>query len=109
MYILVIFLIIIVIGVYFSRINFKNRYTMIRGNLQSFNNEIRKYFYDLPKENQEEFMRKLNPYWKPNFESILNSSYNYANNIWALQKQISQQQELMQSLANFAKERSKTI
>lgn len=109
MYILIIFLIIIVIGVYFSRINFKNRYTMIRDNLQNFNNEIKEYYYNLPKEDQNEFMNILTPYWKPNFNSILNNSYNYANNVWSLQKQISQQQELMQSLANFAKDRSKEI
>ena len=106
MYILLIFLIIAIIAVYFSRGNFKKRYTMIRENLVNFNNEIKEYYYNLSKENQEEFLSKLNPYWGPNFKSILNNSYNYANNVWKLQKQISQQQELMIELANFAKKRT---
>lgn len=105
MYGLLIFLIIAVFGVYFSRKNFKDRYTMIRNNLQNYNNEIKQYYYNLPKENQEEFARRLTMDWKPNFESILNGSYNYANNIWALQQQISQQQELFGELSNFSKER----
>lgn len=107
MYIILIFLIIATIGVYFSRINFKNRYSMIRENLLNFNNEIKEYYYNLSKENQEEFVRKLSPYWIPNFKSILSNSYNYANNIWTLQKQISEQQELMIELANFAKEKTR--
>jgi hypothetical protein len=106
MYGVFIFLIIAILAVYFSRKNFKDRYTMIRNNLQNFNNEIKQYYYNLPKENQEEFARRLNLAWKPNFESILNGNYNYAKNIWSLQQQISQQQELFSELASFAKERS---
>lgn len=106
MYGILIFLIIAVFGVYFSRKNFISRYSTIKKNLQNFNNEIKQYYYSLPKENQDEFLRRLNIDWKPNFESILNGNYNYANNIWALQQQISKQQELFGELANFAKERS---
>lgn len=101
MLILIVFIGIFAFTIYFSRNNFKNRTEEISLNLKNFNTEIRDFFYNMPKDAQQQFLNKLNEDWKKNFESILNDNFNYGSNAWALQSQITTQQELFKALYDF--------
>lgn len=104
---LIVLICIVVLSIYISRNNYKKRYIEICTNLKNYNIEIKKYYYSMEKYKQEKFFNMLSPYWKPNFLSILDDNFKYANNMWALQKQIDKQQELFSELTKF-NEKNKT-
>lgn len=98
---IIIFLLIFAIAIFISRNNLKNRREELKTNLIEFNNEIRHIFYSVSEDNQKKFLNLLNSQWRVNLESIVNNNFNYANSIWALQNQITQQQELFTELKKF--------
>lgn len=102
MWIFLIFIIIFAMFIYISRNNYKNRSIELYNNLKNFNQEIEKFYYSMPNNHQEKFLSLLNPKWKNNFLSILNENFNYANNVWALQNQIANQEELFIALQKFS-------
>lgn len=101
MEIVIVFIGIFAFTIFFSRNNLKKRTEEIHSNLKNFNIEIKDFFYKMPDDTQKEFLDKLTEDWKNNFESILDDSFNYGSNVWALQSQISAQQELFKALHDF--------
>ncbi|EJO5349490.1 hypothetical protein NRP93_003669 [Clostridium botulinum] len=104
---LIIFICILALAMYISRKNYKNRKNELINNLKDFNEYIKNYYYSMEKNKKEKFISLLNKNWKENFISILNHNFYYANNVWAIQKQIATQEELFSELKNF-NERTKT-
>ncbi|NEZ45816.1 hypothetical protein FDF74_01165 [Clostridium niameyense] len=102
MWIFFIFIIISAVSLYICRNNYKNRSIELYNNLKNFNQEIEELYYSMPNNHQEKFLSLLNPKWKNNFLSILTRNFNYANNVWALQNQIAEQEELFIALQKFS-------
>lgn len=106
MYSLIALILIIVLAALIMKRNYKSRGVEIQKNVGSFNDEIKKFYYSLPAESQHEFASNLNGEWKDLFSSILEDRFNFGRNVWALQSQIAQQQELFQALSDFRKKKS---
>ena len=98
---IIIFTTIFILAILVCRNNVKNRINELKINLQRFNEEIAKKFNDIPEDKQQEFFNLLDPKLALNLKSILNNNFNYANNHWAIQQQITLQQELFTELHKF--------
>lgn len=98
---LLIFIFILMLAMWISRNNYKNRKNELISNLEAFNKYIETYYHSMDQNKKEKFMSLLNKNWKENFISILNHNFYYANNVWAIQQQIATQEELFSELKKF--------
>jgi predicted PurR-regulated permease PerM len=103
MIVIILFAIIFILTILVCKNNLKNRTSELKTNLQKFNDELAEKFKNIPLDSQQNFLNLLDPQLKSNLHSILNHTFNYANNHWAIQQQIVVQQELFKELHNFIK------
>lgn len=91
---ILILLIIFILTIFICRNNVKKRIEELKTNLETFNKDIKNHFMSMSTSQQEELLNTLSPQHRSDLENVLNDNFNYANNHWAIQQQIFQQQEL---------------
>ncbi len=90
--------IVILVGFYISKNNYKNRATTINDNLLEFANEIMKIYNNLSEENQNNFKISLTPRETSVFNNLQSNFYHGTSNINNLQSSMFHMEDLMKKL-----------
>lgn len=98
---LAIFIGILILAMWICKNNYKNRKYELINNLKDFNKYIEDYYHSMDQYKKEKFISLLNASWKENLISILEHRFYYGNNVWSIQQQISNQEELFRELKKF--------
>lgn len=90
--------IVILVGFYISKNNYKNRATTINDNLLEFADEIMKIYNNLSEENQNNFKISLTPRETSVFNNLQSNFYHGTSNINNLQSSMFLMEDLMKKL-----------
>jgi hypothetical protein len=98
MYNILFFIIIIIVGFYISRNNYKNRASTINKNILEFGHEIIRIYYSLNESQHNIFKQCLNSKETLVLNNLINNSYENNVNINNLQGSMFIMEELMKKL-----------
>lgn len=98
MYNFLLFILIIFIGFFISKNNYKNRATTINSNLLEYADEIIKIYNNLTEANQNSFKNSLKQREAYVFNNLIDNFYHDTNNINVLQNSLFIMEDIMKKL-----------